>query len=396
MKEIVINKKESTKQILLLEDGNLIEKYEENEQISRTEGNIYIGKVENVLQGMQSAFVDIGQDKNTFIHLKDILPKVDIKEKDTIKKENKKIKDIVKTGMPLLVQVKKDFTKSKGAKVSTHISLNSRFIVLMPNTTIVTVSQKIENEEEKNRLIAVAKKYLPKNCGVIIRTSAEKQPEELIKKDIESVLEKWNNIYRIYKENIEKENFPKLVYKSHNVTKKLLIDLIDKDLEKITVNTQEDFEYLSKVLNEINAKQITLVKEKADFMKDRPILNEQIEKAEKRKVWLKCGGFITIDKTEALTAIDVNSGKYIGIDNLESTIFKVNKEASIEIAKQLKLRDIGGIIIIDYIDMQLDESKEKIINTLTEELKRDRTKTQVIGFSKLNLLELTRKHICGN
>lgn len=396
MKEIVINQKEDTKQILLLEDGNLVEKYEENEHISRIEGNIYIGKVENVLQGMQSAFVDIGQNKNTFIHFKDILPKVDIKEKDSLKKENKKIKDVVKPGMPLLVQVKRNFTKTKGAKVSTHISLNSRFIVFMPNTTIITVSQKIEHEEEKNRLITIAKKYLPENCGVIIRTSAENQSEEVIKQDIEIASEKWNNIYRLYKENVEKNNFPKLVYKSHNVIKKLLIDLIDKDLEKITVNMQEDFEYLSKALNEINAKQITIVKERSDFMKDRPILNEQIEKTEKRKVWLKCGGFITIDKTEALTAIDVNSGKYIGIDNVESTIFKVNKEASIEIAKQLKLRDIGGIVIIDYIDMQIDENKEKIINILTEELKKDRTKTQVIGFSKLNLLELTRKHICGN
>lgn len=396
MKEIVINQKEDTKQILLLEDGNLVEKYEENEHISRIEGNIYIGKVENVLQGMQSAFVDIGQNKNTFIHFKDILPKVDIKEKDSLKKENKKIKDVVKPGMPLLVQVKRNFTKTKGAKVSTHISLNSRFIVFMPNTTIITVSQKIEHEEEKNRLIAIAKKYLPENCGVIIRTSAENQSEEVIKQDIEIASAKWNNIYRLYEENIEKNNFPKLVYKSHNVIKKLLIDLIDKDLEKVTVNTQEDFEYLSKVLNEINAKQITIVKEKSDFMKDRPILNEQIEKSEKRKVWLKCGGFITIDKTEALTAIDVNSGKYTGIDNVEATIFKVNKEASIEIAKQLKLRDIGGIVIIDYIDMQIDENKEKIINILTEELKKDRTKTQVIGFSKLNLLELTRKHICGN
>ena len=394
MKEILINQKEKTKQILLLEDGNLVEKYEENENISRIEGNIYIGKVENILQGMQSAFVDIGQNKNTFIHLKDILPKVDIK--DAKQSENKKIKEIVKPGMPLLVQVKRDFTKSKGAKVSTHISINSRFIVFMPNTTIITISQKIENEEEKTRLTNIAKKYLPENCGVIIRTSAENQSEEVIKKDIEVASEKWNNIFRLYQENINKNNFPKLVYKSHNVIKKLLIDLIDKDLEKVTVNTDEDYEYLTKVLKEFNAKDIKLVKEKFDFMQERPILKDQIEKAERRKVWLKCGGFITIDKTEALTAIDVNSGKYTGIDNVESTIFKVNKEASIEIAKQLKLRDIGGIVIIDYIDMQLDENKEKIINLLTEELKKDRTKTQVVGFSKLNLLELTRKHICGN
>ena len=394
MKEILINQKEKTKQILLLEDGNLVEKYEENENISRIEGNIYIGKVENILQGMQSAFVDIGQNKNTFIHLKDILPKVDIK--DAKQSENKKIKEIVKPGMPLLVQVKRDFTKSKGAKVSTHISINSRFIVFMPNTTIITISQKIENEEEKTRLTNIAKKYLPENCGVIIRTSAENQSEEVIKKDIEVASEKWNNIFRLYQENINKNNFPKLVYKSHNVIKKLLIDLIDKDLEKVTVNTDEDYEYLDKALKEFNAKNVNLIKEEKSFMKERPILQEQIEKAERRKVWLKCGGFITIDKTEALTAIDVNSGKYTGIDNVESTIFKVNKEASIEIAKQLKLRDIGGIVIIDYIDMQLDENKEKIINLLTEELKKDRTKTQVVGFSKLNLLELTRKHICGN
>ena len=394
MKEILINQKENTKQILLLEDGNLVEKYEENEKISRIEGNIYIGKVENILQGMQSAFVDIGQSKNTFIHLKDILPKVNIK--DAKQSENKKIKEIVKTGRPLLVQVKRDFTKSKGAKVSTHISINSRFIVFMPNTTIITISQKIEKEEEKVRLTDIAKKYLPENCGVIIRTSAENQSEDVIKKDIELAVEKWNNIYRLYQENISKNSFPKMIYKSHNVIKKLLIDLMDKDLEKITVNTNEDYDYLNKTLKEFNVKNIKLIKEKSNFMQERPILIEQIEKAERRKVWLKCGGFITIDKTEALTAIDVNSGKYTGIDNVESTIFKVNKEASVEIAKQLKLRDIGGIVIIDYIDMQPEENKEKIINLLTEELKKDRTKTQVVGFSKLNLLELTRKHICGN
>ena len=394
MKEILINHKEDMKQILLLEDGNLVEKYEENKNIQRIEGNIYIGKVESVLQGMQSAFINIGLNKNTFIHLKDILPKVDVK--DGVKEEIKKIKEIVKVGMPLLVQVKRDFTESKGAKVSTHISLNSRYIVFMPNTTIITISQKIEDKVEKERLTSIAKKYLPQNCGVIIRTSAKNQSEEVIKKDIETAFEKWKNINRLYEENKAKNNFPKIVYKSHNVIKKLLIDLVDKDLEKITVNSEEDYKYLNKALEEFNATNVQLVKEKNDFMDERPVINSQIEKAEKRKVWLKCGGFITIDKTEALTAIDVNSGKYTGIDNVESTIFKVNKEASIEIAKQLKLRDIGGIIIIDYIDMKNEENKERIIEILKEELKKDRTKTQIIGFSKLNLLELTRKHICGN
>ena len=394
MKEILINKSKEKKQILLLEDGNLVEKYEENKDIQRIEGNIYIGKVENVLQGMQSAFVDIGEEKNTFIHLRDILPKIDVK--DGVQTPNKKIKEVIKVGMPLLVQVKRDFTEAKGAKVSTHISINSRFIVLMPNTTIITISQKIEDEKEKNRLTEIARKYLPENYGVIIRTSAVNQSEDVIKNDIEVAIQKWNNINRLYEEGKNNNNFPKLVYKSHNVIKKLLIDLVDKDLEKITVNSEEDYEYLSKVLKEFNVKDIKLIKEGINFIDNRVSLREQIVRAEKRKVWLKCGGFITIDKTEALTAIDVNSGKYTGTDNVESTIYKVNKEASIEIAKQLKLRDIGGIVIIDYIDMQSEENKQKIISTLSEELKKDRTKTQVVGFSKLNLLELTRKHICGS
>jgi len=393
MKEIIINRQENKKQILLIEDGNLTEKYNEDESINRIEGNIYIGKVENVINGMQSAFVDIGQERNTFIHLKDILPKVDVK--DDVQYETKKIKDVVNVGMPILIQVKRDFTEAKGAKVSTHISLNSRYIVFMPNTTILTISQKIEDEEEKERLTNIAHKYLPQNCGAIIRTLAQNQPEEIIKKDIENLSKKWEKINRLYQENKGNNNFPKLLYKSHNVIKKLLIDLLDKGLERIIVNSKDDYEYISKLLKEFNS-DISLIKEKENFMEDMPIIKEQIEKSEKRKVWLKCGGFITIDKTEALTAIDVNSGKYIGKDNVEATVYKVNKEASIEIAKQLKLRDIGGIIIIDYINMETEENSQKIIEVLKEELKKDRTKTQIIGFSKLNLLELTRKHICGN
>lgn len=395
MKEILINKQDNTKQILLLEDGNLIEKYIENEETKRIEGNIYIGRVVNILQGMQSAFVDIGQNKNTFIHLKDILPKIDITKQE--QGEEPKIKEILKIGEPLLIQVKRDFTESKGAKVSTHININSRFIIFMPNTTIITISQKIEDEKERERLICIAKKYLPDNCGAILRTSAQNQSEEAIRKDIEIANEKWENISRLYEESKANNNFPRLIYKSHNVIKKILIDLMDKDLKKITVNHEEDYEYLKKTLKDFNATGIVLKKEgKKDLLEERPILKEQLENAEKRKVWLKCGGFITIDKTEALTAIDVNSGKYTGIDNVEATIYKVNKEASIEITRQLKLRDIGGIIIIDYIDMKNEEDKEKIIKILEEELKKDRTKTQIIGFSKLNLLEMTRKHICGN
>lgn len=395
MKELIINKEQGQKQILLLEDGELKEKYTESDNITRIEGNMYIGEVKDVLQGMQAAFIDIGLKKNTFIHLKDILPKVDVsKEKENFEKEN--VKKILKPGMPILVQVKKDFTNSKGAKVSTHLSINSRYIIFMPNTQIITISKKIENKEEKERLIEIVKQYLPNNCGAIIRTSAENKEEEKIKTDIEIAARKWNEIKNAYDESVKQQKYPRLLYKTHGIIKKLLLDLIDKDLEKIKVNNEEDYEYIKKSLKDFNAENIKLELIKNNILDNMIELKSQIEKADNRKVWLKCGGFITIDKTEALTAIDVNSGKYIGKDNAEATIYKVNKQASIEIAKQLRLRDLGGIIIIDYIDMQTEENKQSIIEILQEELKKDRSKTQVVGFSKLNLLEMTRKHICSN
>ena len=197
MKEIIINKQQDKKQILLLEDGELKEKYIETSNIRRIEGNMYAGKVKDVLSGMQAAFINIGLEKSTFIHLKDILPKVDIsKGKEDFDKKD--VKKIIKPGMPILVQVKKDFTESKGAKVSTHLSINSRYIVFMPNTEITTISKKIENKEERERLLSIVKKYLPENCGVIIRTSAENQSEEKIKNDIKIASNKWNEIKNAY------------------------------------------------------------------------------------------------------------------------------------------------------------------------------------------------------
>ena len=395
MKELIINKEQDKKQILLLEDHELIEKYTESDRITRIEGNIYIGEVKDVLQGMQAAFINIGLKKNTFIHLKDALPKVDVvKEKHDI--ESKSVKSILKPGMPLLVQVKKDFTDSKGAKVSTHISLNSRYIVFMPNTEIITISKKIEDEQERERLMKIAKAYLPENCGAIIRTAAQGQAEEQLKVDIEMCTDKWNRINSLYQEAVQLHKYPKIIYKTHGIVKKLLLDLIDKDLETITVNNQEDYDYITKIIQNFKVQNIEVNLVKGDILKDKIDLNKQLEKANSRRVWLKCGGFIAIDKTEALTAIDVNSGKYIGKDNAEATVFKVNKQASVEIAKQLRLRDIGGIVIIDYIDMQQEESKQKIVEILEKELSKDRSKTQVVGFSKLNLLEMTRKHICSN
>lgn len=363
MTEVLIQENEENKKIALVENGQLVEYYEEDNETNRREGNIYIGIVKDIIPGMQSAFVDIGTEKNSFIHLKDVLPKIDeTKEQND---ESITIGKVLKSNQKILVQVKKDSNEKKGARVSTHINLPSKYIVLMPNTDIITVSQKIEDKKEQERLIKLVKENLSTNNGAIIRTSAKGKEKEIIE-DVKFIQDKWNKITNTSVN--PNQNKPKLLYKSEDIVEKILIDLVDKKVE---------------------------IKRGKDIFEKNEITN-QIEKLKNRKIWLKCGGFITIDKTEALTAIDVNTGKFTGSKNLSQTIFKVNKEATIEIAKQLRLRDIGGIIIIDYIDMNNEEDKNKIEELLKEELKKDRTKTQVEGFTKLDLIEMTRKHICSH
>ena len=392
MLELFVSKKNNIKQILLVNNGKLIERYEEEKGERRNEGNIFLGKVKDVLKGMEAAFVDIGTEKNSYIYVKDILPKVDEKNnKDLQIKE--KIEDIIKINDKLLVQVQKDSNEQKGARISTHIKLPSKYIVLMPNTSIITVSQKITNKKEQERLIKLVKDNLSPNNGAVIRTSANGKTEEIIE-DIKNIEKKWNSINETYKK--EKSNKPKLIYKTDGIVEKILIDLSCKKLEKVVFDDKEELEKIKKyIMQNKEFDNLKLEFSNSDILETYD-LKKQIEKSEHRKVWLKCGGFITIDKTEALTAIDVNSGKYVGTKDLAKTIFTVNKEATVEIAKQVRLRDIGGIIIIDYIDMENKDDKEKILKELEENLKKDRSKTQVIGFTPLDLLEMTRKHMWSN
>jgi len=398
MQEIVVNitnKKE--KLVALVENGRLLEKYEELDNHRRLEGNIYIGKVENVLYGMQAAFVDIGEEKNTFIHIRDVIPRVsnETGNKDEILSKHD-IKNYIRPGMPILVQVKRDSTNKKGARVSTHISLSGRFAVVMPNTNFITISHKIEDEDEKERLKEIVHKSLPEGYGAIVRTSAYGKDEDSIKKDIDKIIGKLKGIHQEFDKNNSGDFKPQLLYKTDGIVSKILTDVIDHNIEKIWTNDEEEYFKILEFLKDMDIEKQVKVELKQDNLLTMYDLDDQIEQSNNRKIWLKCGGFITIDKTEALTAIDVNSGKYIGNKDLEQTVFTVNKEASIEIAKQIRLRDIGGIIIIDYIDMEKQESKEKIVDILTENLKKDRSKTQVIGFTPLNLLEMTRKHMCSN
>ena len=394
MLELIINKNKENKIITLVENGKLLEVYEENNQDSRNEGNIYIGVVKDIVKGMQSAFVDIGTEKNSLIHLKDILPKIDQKKesKDFSKID---IKDVVKPNDKLMVQIKKDSNEKKGARVSTHINLPSKYIVLMPNTDIITISQKIESQKEQDRLFKIVKANLPQNMGAIIRTSAQDKSEEDIIKDVKHSINKWNTILKT-KNKLELQA-PQKIYESQSIEEKIIIDTFNKNLKKIIVNNKEEYKKMLELQKENDDyNQIEIALEEKENILQIYDLEKQIAKTKERKVWLNCGGFITIDKTEALTAIDVNTGKYTGSKSLEETVYKVNKEATTEIAKQLKLRDIGGIIIIDYIDMNSEANKQKIEELLKEELKKDRAKTQVEGFTKLDLMELTRKHICSH
>ena len=381
-KELVICDYENKKEILLYEDGEVVEEYAEDENNKSIEGNIYVGKVQNVLTGLQSAFVNIGEKRNAFIHVKDIMPKVDI-TKET--QEIKPINELIKPGDPIVVEVKKEAIDKKGPRLSTHISLTSRFVVVMPNVDFITVSQKIEDDKEKERLKTIVKKYLPKNVGAIIRTVAEGQSEEAIKEDIESVLKKWKNI------KLKKiESYPQKIYDKGGVLKKTLVDLVDSNLDIIIVDSKEQKEYIEGLLKEIGKEIKVEIDENVIENKDIPKLIKSIQG---NKIWLKSGAFITIDKTEALVAIDVNSGKYTGKNDVEETITAVNIEAAREISKQIRLRDISGIIIIDFIDMKEDEDKQAVIEEIKKCSKKDRSKVQVEEFTKLNLMEITRKHI---
>ena len=391
MKELIINVEDGIEKIFLLEDGILAEKYIDSKFKKRLEGNIYIGKIQNIIPGLQAAFVNVGENKNAFIHLKDILPKKDVTKESADEYENIDIKKVIHPGSPIIIEIKRDSYNKKGARASTHINLPGRYLVLLPNSNFITVSQKIEDEKEKQRLMKIAKNILPEDMGIIIRTSAINKSEEDLRKDLESLISKWKEIISIEFENSE---LPKLIYKSNEILDKLLIDLMDKDLKKIYVNTIQQKEKILEKLSLWNKNDIEIVLDNRKLEEYYDVY-KQIEISENRKIWLKSGGFITIDKTEALTAIDVNSAKFTGKKDLEDTAFSINKESAIEIAKQIRLRDIGGIIVIDFIDLKNEEHKKELVEIFRKELKKDRTKVQIEGFTKLNLLELTRKHICS-
>lgn len=385
MYNILIENKNNITTIAVVQDSEVVEIYQEKDDEKRLEGNIYLGKVKNIIPGMQSAFIDIGESKNALVHIKDIIPKASNVTGNVYEDTSKmNISSIIKSGQEVLVQVKRDCNEQKGPRVTTDIKINGKFSIFMPYSNFITVSQKIEDENEKNRLKEIAKEVLPKNSGAIIRTAAKGRKTKEIQDELKVLINIWNEILKKAEKIKNKKEIPIQIFDSAGITGKIITDLAENNLEKIYTNNQrlieeykaleEKIEIIDEPLNKFDAK-------------NKMNLN--------RKIWLRCGGFITIDATEALTAIDVNSGKFTGKRDLEKTVLKVNLEATKEIAKQIRLRDLGGIIIVDYIDMDEDEDKEQIRNYMIECFKEDRSKVQVMEFTKLGLLEITRKHIFG-
>ena len=375
MQEIRIKVDTNEKVATLIEDYNIVERYIIKNQ-NNIEGNIYIGSIKNIVPGIKAAFVDIGKEKNAFIHFEDLY----------------KINEEIKLNKKILVQVQKNPIKQKGAKLTANIKLTGRQIVLMPKTNFITISRKIEDEDQKQRLKEIVEKHIPNGFGAIIRTSCISATEEEICDDIQRLLNRWNKIQKKMLEN--ESNLPCLIEENNDIIKSLILGTADGNMNRIITNNEMFNKEIENFLEAYNLDKNV----KVDFEKDvfeKYTMQKELQDLENNKVWLRCGGYIVIDKTEALTAIDVNSGKCVGKNNLEDTILRVNTEAAKEIAKQLRLRDIGGIIIIDFIDMQEDISKTKLLNCFVEETKKDRAKVQVEGFSKLNLLELTRKQMYG-
>jgi len=393
MKEIIIDVGSRQTRVALLENKELTEIYIERQSNERIAGNIYKGRVENVLPGMQAAFVDIGLDKNAFLYVKDALPNTYFDEDneyvDPAQFKDYQIDELLKAGQEIVVQIMKEPIDTKGARITTHITLPGRFVVLMPTVEYIGISRRIESDALREKLKKMAEELKPKGMGLIVRTAAEDCTAEDIGNDINFLLKLWDNIKQKQKTGVT----PRIVHKDISIIYRTVRDMFTKDIDRLAINNKEHYEKVRELIAMISPH----LKNKVEYYNKSYDIFEfyqvepQVSKIINRKVWLKCGGYIVIDQTEALTSIDVNTGKFVGTVDLRDTVLKTNLEAAREIAKQLRLRDIGGIIIVDFIDMPDTEHESAVLELLKNALKKDRTRTNVLGMTQLGLVEMTRK-----
>ncbi len=389
MKEIVIDVALEGKRVAVLENGELVEFYIESPGTERLVGNIYKGKVSSVLPGMQAAFIDIGHDKNAFLYIDDAVADDDDEEYHEINKVS--IEQLLKPGQTITVQVVKEPIETKGPRVTTQVTLPGRHLVLLPNADYIGISRRISSDKERSRLRKFAEEVKPNGMGLIVRTASEGKTLEDFKSDVDFLVKQWKKVKRSEKVG----RVPRCIHKDLSLVHKTVRDLFTQDIDHLVINDYKEYKSVLGVVDmlsqKLKSRVIHYTRDEEVF--DRYNVNPQLKKALARKVWLSCGGYIIIDKTEALTVIDVNTGKYVGNVNLEKTVLKTNIEAANEIAKQLRLRDIGGIIVIDFIDMEVRGHQREVINTLKQALDKDKTKSIVVGMTGLGLIEMTRKKV---
>jgi len=381
----------------ILEDGELVELFVELPENERMVGDIYLGRVVNVVRGMQAAFVDIGQGQDAFLHFSDIGNTLaeygaylDL-ESAEVETQRSSRRPIPRDGQQILVQIIKEPIGKKGSRITTELSLAGRYLVLVPYSNIAGVSKKVTNLREKRRLKQVARAIRPRGFGVIIRTVAEGKSEQQLRADLENVLKEWRQIEK----KLKNRRPPSLVYKDLGMASSVIRDLFTSDISKVVVDSEKQYKRIIRYIKEVSPK---LAQRVELYKRQRPIfdyygIEQEIEKSLSRKVWMKSGGYIIFDHTEALVAIDVNSGKYMGRGSHDDNSLKINLEAAREIARQLRLRDIGGIVIIDFIDMTNLEYRKILYEEFKKQLRRDRAQSNISPISEFGLIEMTRERI---
>lgn len=399
--EILINVRPNETRVAYIENGVLVDLKIERKTSPTLVGSIHRGKVLRVLPGMQAAFVDIGLDRAAFLYVGDVRDDMDTEsneifdpearvERDDSSQNKPKIQDLLSEGQSILVQVAKDPLGSKGARITTHISLPGRNVVFMPTLVHLGVSRRIEDQTERERLRQIVETIHP-DGGVIVRTAGEGATEPSLRFDIDYLQRLWKEVQG----NYEKRNKPGLVHAELDVELRALRDLLSEEVEKVIVDDEDSFKKVNSFISQFMPK----FENKTSLYEDeRPLfdlyeIDLEISRSLERRSWLKSGGYIVVDEAEALVVIDVNTGKFVGKKDFEETILKTNLEAVREIAHQLRIRNCGGIIIIDFIDMEKEAHREKVLSALREEVQRDRARTTVVSMSNLGLVEMTRKRI---
>ncbi len=411
--EILVNVTGKETRVAFLDGNHLTELHVDRGTDRGQVGNVYLGKVVRVLPGMQAAFVEIGLDRAAFLYVGDIYPSfLDPKHDDEEEEEipdpdltvaeegppreqprpgQPNIQDLLKEGDEIVVQVAKDPIGTKGARVTTHITLPGRYLVFMPTVDHVGISRRIDRDRERRRLREFVDKNRPKGAGFIVRTVCATQSNQILKLDMNYLVGIWEKIQAAQK--VKKAPAP--LHLDHGLVLRMVRDAFHDDVDRMVVDSPKLHEEVMTFMEEFSPQ----LKEKLHLYKGaEPIFDAfgvetEISRSMGRRVWLKSGGYLVIDQTEALMSIDVNSGKYVGNASLEETTFKVNLEAAKEIVYQLRLRNIGGIIIIDFIDMDKEQNRDKVYRALEEELKKDRARTNVLKISELGLVQMTRKRV---